>query len=110
MTTTTARDHHAAITAEVRLGAVAELLKTYPQVTYLEESHTCEGWMSRRPRSCRNPARWRFRARRNQGRHRESRTGTYCWAHLWTQLYTNVEGPRFEKWWNERTAKTPSDR
>lgn len=78
----------------------------HPQVTYLPKSRQCDGWMRKYPWKrgmCKNPAKWKFRARRH--RYPDSKSGVYCWRHLWTQWYTNVEYDKFKAWWLENLPK-----
>jgi hypothetical protein len=81
-----------------------QAMKQHPRVTYLDASVACTGWMER-GKKCRKPARWKFRAMRTRSDWSDSENGTYCWQHLWTQIYTNTEHSAWVRWAEKFTAE-----
>lgn len=85
------------------MSTATDLAARLPWVTRLDQTQDCDGYRwSHMPVAalsssqvmdryrCKARARWRFTALREEDRYAfAARDGTYCWAHLWTQLQHN---------------------
>jgi hypothetical protein len=95
------------------MSALTDRVAALPWMTRLDTTQDCDGyrwshmplkavgdrWLMEKYK-CRARARWRFTALLDVtgtggGYDLDARDGTYCWAHLWTQLRHNpAEGDR----------------
>ncbi len=101
------------------MSTATDLAARLPWVTRLDETRDCDGYRwSHLPLAalssslaiekyrCRNRARWQFTALREEDRYAFAAwDGTYCWAHLWTQLQASpAEEDRLRQWLGQQTA------